>query len=169
MTSTTPSDPLEGMTVREFAPGDLPILKEIMVEAFDGVSIDQGIEQEYGLINGHDWRWRKARHLDVDVDRDPAGILVVEDGTRIVGFITTFMDREAGIGSIPNISFIPEYRGRGLGRALITLALDRFRENGLTHARIETLTQNDVGNHLYQSLGFREVMRQIHFVAKLDS
>jgi len=28
--------------------------------------------------------------------------------------------------------------------------------------------QNDVGNHLYRALGFREVARQIHFVAPLE-
>ena len=30
-----------------------------------------------------------------------------------------------------------------------------------------TLAQNAIGNHLYHSLGFVEVARQIHFVAKL--
>jgi ribosomal protein S18 acetylase RimI-like enzyme len=39
---------------------------------------------------------------------------------------------------------------------------------GLTHAKIETLVQNDVGNALYTSLGFREVARQIHFAMKLQ-
>ena len=57
--------------------------------------------------------------------------------------------------------------GRGLGRRLIEYALNVFRKDGLTHARIETLVQNDVGNHLYQSIGFREVARQIHFCADL--
>ncbi len=156
------------MKMRPYRSEDLPILKQIMVEAFDGVSIDQGIEGAFGLINGYDWQWRKARHLDVDVNRDPAGILVVEVDGRIVGFITMWQDKEAGIGHIPNISFIPEYRGKGLGRKLIQYALDQFRQNGLTHARIETLVQNEVGNHLYTSMGFREVARQMHFAAELN-
>jgi hypothetical protein len=32
---------------------------------------------------------------------------------------------------------------------------------------LEILAQNAVGNHLYPSLGFVEVARQVHFVAKL--
>ncbi len=158
------------MTVqfRPYRAADLPVLKAIMVEAFDGVSIDQGIEREYGEINGHDWRWRKARHLDEDAGRDPEGILVAEDEGRILGFVTTWIDRDAGLGHIPNISLIPEARGQGLGRQLLEKALDRFRSAGLTHAKIETLVQNAVGNHLYSSLGFREVARQIHFVAALN-
>ena len=154
--------------IRPFRPDDLPTLRRIVADAFDGVSIDQAIERVFGQINGHDWKWRKRRHVDEDVRRDAEGIFVAEVDGRIVGCISTWQDHEAGIGHIPNIAFVPEFRGRGLGRKLITLAMERFRNSGLTHAKIETLVQNDVGNHLYQSLGFREVARQTHFLAELD-
>jgi ribosomal protein S18 acetylase RimI-like enzyme len=156
------------MYIRPYRPEELPALREILVEAFNGVSIDQGMEREFGHINGHDWQWRKDRHLDLDVARDPGGIFVIELDGRIAGFISTWMDREAGIGYIPNLVFVPECRGRGLGRRAIEFALDRFREAGLSHAKIETLVQNEVGTHLYTSIGFREVARQIHFAGSLD-
>jgi len=153
--------------VRPYAPEDLPVIKEITVEAFQGVSIDEAIEHEFGPINGRDWKWRKARHIDTDAARDPEGILVAEVDGRVVGYITTWQDTEAGIGLIPNLAFVPEWRGKGLGRTLIRKALDRFRDAGLTHAKIETLAQNDVGHHLYTSIGFREISQQVHFVAEL--
>jgi ribosomal protein S18 acetylase RimI-like enzyme len=156
------------MQIRPYQPADLPVLKQITVEAFTGVSIDHGIEQQFGAINGHDWRWRKARHLDDDAARDPAGVFVAEDTGRIVAYITTWQDREGGIGHIPNIAIRPDYRGQGLGRLLIEHALAHFRTSGLTHAKIETLVQNAVGNHLYTDLGFLEVARQVHFVASLS-
>jgi ribosomal protein S18 acetylase RimI-like enzyme len=156
------------MLIRPFQSSDLPTLKAITTAAFDGVSIDQGIEREFGLVHGHDWQWRKARHLDDDAARDPAGIFVAEHEGEIVGYITTWQDREAGIGHIPNIAIDSTFRGQGLGRKLIEHALAHFRGAGLSHAKIETLVQNEVGNHLYRSLGFREVARQIHFVAALD-
>jgi hypothetical protein len=28
------------------------------------------MENAFGIINGHDWKWRKARHLDEDVERE---------------------------------------------------------------------------------------------------
>lgn len=155
------------MLIRSFRSEDLPTLKRIMVAAFDGVSIDQGMQKLFGVIHGHDWQWRKARHLDEDAARDPSGIFVAEINGRIVGFISTWQDREAGIGHIPNLSLEPDCRGKGFGRQLIEFALQRFRDAGLTHAKIETLEQNAIGNHLYTSLGFREVARQIHFVAEL--
>lgn len=155
------------MQIRPFRPSDLPRLREITVDAFDGVSIDQSIEGEFGLVNGRGWRWRKGRHVDEDVRRDSGGIFIAEEDGEVVGGITTWMDREAGIGHIPNLALVPEARGKGYGRRLIEHALEHFRANGLTHARIETLVQNDIGDRLYRSLGFREVARQIHFAADL--
>ena len=155
------------MLIRPYQPDDLSTLKRITVAAFDGVSIDQGMQTFFGTIEGHDWQWRKARHLDEDVARDPSGIFVAEIDGRIVGCITTWQDREAGIGHIPNLAIEADCRGQGLGRQLIEFALQHFRDAGLTHAKIETLEQNATGQHLYTTLGFREVARQIHFVAEL--
>lgn len=156
------------MQIRPFRPSDLDRIRQITADAFDGVSIDQSIQREFGLINGRDWKWRKGRHVDDDVAREPQGIFVAEEGGEVIGCITTWMDRQAGIGHIPNLALVPEARGKGYGRRLIEFALSHFRENGLTHARIETLVQNELGNHLYQSLGFREVARQIHFAMELN-
>jgi len=155
------------MQIRPYQPADLDRLKEITTEGFEGVSIDHGIEQTFGRINGHDWRWRKARHIDDDVRRDPAGVFVAEDAGQVVGYVTTWQDREAGLGHIPNLAVAASYRNHGLGRKLLEHALAHFRACGLTHAKIETLAQNAVGNHLYPSLGFVEVARQVHFVARL--
>jgi ribosomal protein S18 acetylase RimI-like enzyme len=156
------------MHIRPYQPEDFVAIKEITVEAFDGVSIDQAIEREFGLINGNNWQWRKGRHIDADVARESEGIFVVEIDGRIVGSISTWQDKDAGIGHIPNITFVPELRGKGLGRKLIEFALEHFRKSGLTHVRIETLAHNEVGDHLYRSLGFREVASQIHFAADLN-
>src|SRR5262245_13072390 len=114
-----------------------------------------------------DWRWRKARDIDDDVARDAAGVFVADDDGQIAGYITTWQDRAAGIGHIPNLAVAPSHRNQGLGRTLIEHALSHFRAAGLTHAKIETLAQNAIGNYLYPSLGFVEVARQVHFVAKI--
>jgi ribosomal protein S18 acetylase RimI-like enzyme len=154
--------------IRAFRPSDLACLREMTAEAFDGVSIDQGIEQAFGEINGHDWRWRKMRHVDDDVARDAAEVFVAEsDDGGIIGFISTWRDEPAGIGHIPNVVVAAGHRGRGLGRELIEHALQHFRNCGLTHAKIETLVQNEVGQSLYTSIGFREVARQIHLAMDL--
>jgi ribosomal protein S18 acetylase RimI-like enzyme len=154
-------------TIRPFQPADLPRLREITVEAFNGVSIDQNAERHLGLINGHDWQWRKARHVDDDVRRDPQGTFVAADGEKILGYISTWMDAEAGIGFIPNLALTANARGQGLGHRLLEHALEHFRRHGLAVAKIETLDQNPVGQHLYPAIGFREVARQVHYFMPL--
>src|SRR3954468_20864355 len=107
------------MLIRPYRPADLPELKRLTLDGFQGVSIDHGIENAFGPINGHDWRWRKARHIDDDVARDAAGVFIAEDGGQIVGYITTWQDRAAGIGHIPNLAVAASHRKQGLGRTLL--------------------------------------------------
>ena len=151
------------MHIRPFRPGDLEALRRLTVEAFQGVTIEQNLERLFGPIAGHDWAWRKARQIDADVEAHPQGVFVAEEDGAVLGYVTTRVDAEAGIGQIPNLAVSAGARNRGLGRRLIEHALDYFRGLGLTHARIETLDQNPIGQHLYPACGFREVARQIHY------
>jgi ribosomal protein S18 acetylase RimI-like enzyme len=157
----------ETMLIRVFEPGDLETLRRLTVEAFEGVSIDHNTEKRFGVIAGKDWRWRKARQIDEDVRANAAGIFVAVADSSIIGYVTTRVDPEAGIGHIHNLAVAARARARGLGRRLIEYALDYFRTQGLRHAKIETLEQNAVGQHLYPACGFVEVARQIHYVREL--
>ena len=94
-------------------------------------------------------------------------MFVAEAEGRVVGYVTTRVDREAGKGRIPNLAVAADRRGRGLGRRLIETALDYFRREGLAYCAIETMAQNEVGNHLYPACGFVEVARQVHFARRL--
>jgi len=153
--------------IRLYRPEDLATIKQLTVESFAGVTLEQNVEQALGILNGHDWRWRKARHIDEDVAANSSGIFVAEAEGRVVGYITTLLDREAGKGRIPNLAVAADFRNRGLGRQLIEYALEYFRKRGLEYAMIETMAQNAVGDHVYRECGFVEIARQIHFARKL--
>ena len=90
--------------IRSFCPDDLEAIKAITIEGFEGVSVEHGIELKFGEIAGHDWRWRKARHVDEDVKEQAAGIFVAEVDGEILGYISTRLDPEAGKGRIPNLA-----------------------------------------------------------------
>jgi len=157
------------ISIRIYRPADLEAIKRLTVDSFAGVTLEQNVEQKLGELHGHDWRWRKARHIDEDVQAHPAGIFVAvtpADGP-IIGYITTRIDRDTGKGRIPNLAVASQYRGQGLGRQLIEHALDYFRAEGLVYAMIETMAQNDIGNHVYPACGFVEVARQVHFARRL--
>ena len=156
------------MTIRPFQPSDLDELKRITIEGFDGTAIDQNVEKQFGVLGGHDWRSRKARHIDEDCAANPAGTFVAEeeDG-KILGYITTLLDREIRKGRIPNLAVDASARSRGIGHQLIQHALEYFRREGMAFAAIETMINNPVGQHLYPACGFVEVGRQIHYAIKL--
>jgi len=153
--------------IRKYRLEDLPRLREITILGFDGVSIDQNIEQLFGPIGGTDWRFRKARHIDWDAQANADGILVWEEEGEVVGFIATRVDSQTKIGGIPDMAVHPEHQGRGIGKALMQAALDYLKAAGMEYVRIETLEQNQVAAAFYRKVGFVEVARQIHYVKKL--
>jgi ribosomal protein S18 acetylase RimI-like enzyme len=155
------------MTIRAYQPGDLETMQRITVAGFDGTAIEQHIERLCGTIDGHDWRWRKAREIEEDCRANPHGVFVAEERGKVCGFITTRVDRNAGKGRIPNLAVEASAQGRGLGRQLIEHALNYFRAEGLAAAVIETMANNEAGQHLYPSCGFSEIARQIHYAMKL--
>src|SRR5881394_3258904 len=150
-------------SIRDYRPDDLEAIKRLTIESFTGVTLEQNVETALGVLHGHDWRWRKERHIDEDVTANPGGFFVAEAQGRIAGYISTRIDHETSKGRIPNLAVAAQFRGRGLARRLIEHALDYFRREGLAYAMIETMAQNEAGQHLYPSCGFAEVARQIHF------
>lgn len=153
--------------IRPYQPADLAELKRLTIESFSGIAIDQRLEQRFGELAGHDWTWRKARQIDEDVTANPAGVFVAEEAGRVLGFISTRVDREAAKGRIPNLAVDAAARGQGLGRKLIQHALDYLRREGMAVVMIETMENNAIGQRLYPSFGFEEVGRQIHYAMKL--
>lgn len=155
------------MIIRRYRDADLERLKELTVEGFRNVSVDYHIERLFGPIAGKDWKWRKARHIDQDVAANPDGVFVAEEDGRVVGYITTRVDRDAKIGWIPNLAVDEAYRQQGLGRRLMQTAIDYLRDEGMLVAKIETLATNEVGGRFYPAVGFQEVVRQIHYAMPL--
>jgi ribosomal protein S18 acetylase RimI-like enzyme len=155
------------MEIRAFKPADLPRLQAITVDSFEGVSIDRNIEERFGVVEGRDWKERKAHDISLDAEANPAGIFVAEEDGQIVGYVTTRLNHFKSIGQIPNLAVDPAYRSRGIASTLIQHALDYLRAEGMAMAKIETLVQNERGQSLYPRFGFVEVARQIHFVMPL--
>ena len=158
----------DGYSIRPYQPQDLPRLLDITEHTFGPVSIDGNMERLLGRFGSGDWRSRKAAAIAADCQAQPDGVFVAIDAAgRVVGYVTTRLDRDSAIGWIPNLAVDPIRQGQGVGRALLRHALEFFRRSRMEVAKIETLEQNPVGQSLYPSLGFREVARQIHYAMRL--
>jgi ribosomal protein S18 acetylase RimI-like enzyme len=160
--------------IRTYREGDRAELKRITAEVFAYAAIDYHIEQQVGLIRGHDWTWRKLRHIDDDIRENASGVFVYEEnsadsGPLCLGYITVRVDRQGGIGRICNLAVSTQAQGRGIGRRLVEHALAYIKAEGIALAKIETLVGNDIGEHLYPAMGFKEIARQTHYVMNVSN
>ena len=155
------------VTIRTFQNTDLDVIKAITLEAFAPVTYEANIEAEFGLINERDWRFRKAQHIDDDVQADPESIFIAEINGTVIGYITSRRNSETKIGTIPNLAVSKEYRGHGIGQMLLDHVDGYMREQGMEVLKIETLEQNAIGQQLYPKMGFKEMARQIYYCKDL--
>ena len=156
------------MTIRGFEESDREAMCDLAVRVFEAVSIDAAMEREYGELNGTTWQDRKRGAVSDDLDRNPEGCFVAEAEGRIVGFITTAVDQQVSIGHIPNLGVDEGLQGRGIGKALVSRALDYFEAEGIRYTQIETTTTNERGMRFYPGMGYREVARKIHYFMALS-
>lgn len=59
-------------------------------------------------------------------------------------------------GGIYGLGILPEYRGKGFGRALLLLAVKKLKDENKKDIMLQVLTQNARALRLYQSAGFEE-------------
>jgi ribosomal protein S18 acetylase RimI-like enzyme len=80
------------------------------------------------------------------LDGEPAGFLSYSVFPSIC--------RPGDWGQIAELFVREEMRGRGVGRALLQAALERFAARGLTEVSVSTFPDNEGALRLYRSLGF---------------
>ncbi len=98
-------------------------------------------------------------------DSTPTGFVWVE-GPHIVGNLSL---RHAYPGMrqgrlIGNVVVHPEYRGRGIGRALVETGIETARAEGARWVGLEVREGNTPAQQLYSHLGFREVGNTFHLL-----
>ena len=148
-------------TVRTFHPGESPALADAWTQAApqDGITA------------------RRLRDL-VLLDRnfDAEGLFIAADGDAIVGAAYAVRrriahdgdDLEPSTGWIPFFFVVPELRGSGLGRTLVTQAMNWLRQHGITEVNFSSYTPNYVlpgldaarypaASALLRSLGFEQI------------
>ena len=118
------------MTVRRARPGDMPAVMDIRRTVFiDEQSVPETIERDMFDAT--------ALHLVALADGRPVGTARI-----VIG---------GGIGKIGRVAVLKPYRGTGLGRALIRLAMEESRLAGARTAKLGAQT-HALG--FYEALGF---------------
>ena len=93
---------------------------------------------------------------------DPRSVFLVADRDgKLVGFLVATIETEIPIYRLTEFGFIhdiwvePEYRNEGIGRQLVILAMEKFRDLGMKQVRGDTAAANEPARGLLASCGMR--------------
>jgi ribosomal protein S18 acetylase RimI-like enzyme len=94
-------------------------------------------------------------------------VVEAPDGTLAASAIGWY-DEENCTGEFEPVGTHPDYRQKGIGRALMLFGCERFRDAGATRAIVGCRGDDDypIPKRLYQSVGFREISRDLPFVKR---
>ncbi len=122
-----------------------------------------GAYMEFARPGAEGWDEYLAELRDVAGRAERTEVCVaVEDG-RVLGCVTLELDQTVGdddeelppeMSCIRMLGVRPEARGKGIGRALVQLCIDRTREVGKTVVTLRTTHLMKVAQKLYRDMGF---------------
>ena len=105
--------------------------------------------------------------------RNPETCFVAQEGEQIVGVILSGHDGRRGY--IYHTAVNPEFRGRGIGTALVRTAMTALENCGIHKVALVVFQRNQVGNAFWERQGFaiREDLvyrnKEIHHLNRMDT
>lgn len=99
----------------------------------------------------------------LDVERHYAGrgwFSVLIDGGRVVGTVAAAPKGE-DVAELKRVYLLAEYRGRGLGRALIEHAIERARAAGFREMVAWSDVRLQTAHQVYDRLGFERIGERV--------
>ena len=136
---TPPAELAPGFSLRPAVPADIRFLADLDTVCFGSV-----------FPGGYN---RELEHLFVAVaDSNAAGGLNAVSPGMDIGKVGLIYD--GGMGYIFGVAILPEFRGRGFGRAMLDAVLKKHFAGSTAAILLEVATQNDTALCLYRSVGF---------------
>ena len=133
---------------------DIPQLVELLNQLF---SIEKDFQPD---------RERQVRGLHLLISEPERGIIMVARNVegKAVGMVSAQLVISTAQGApsawVEDMVISPEYRGAGIGKALLQSALDWSREKDATRAQLLVDTENDSAIGYYRHLGWETTQLQ---------
>jgi len=149
------------INVRTATVDDRNSIEAITMQSWEGVSGDQLFEKRYGKIRKLGWKERKTGSVLRSFDVDPGRFFVAEVESETVGYASWNYRVSEETGQVGDNAVLPEYRGRGVGRALHERVLDHLESLGAKIIQVGTLDVDIPAQRMYRRAGFRELVRSV--------
>lgn len=88
-------------------------------------------------------------------------IYLAEIDNKVIGKV--HLETSDGIGGIYGLGVLPEYRKRGYGREILTLAIEKLKESTLKDIMLQVAVKNKNALNLYSSCGFEVTSRMEYY------
>ncbi|MFI8321391.1 GNAT family N-acetyltransferase [Streptomyces sp. NPDC085529] len=121
--------------MRAAVPSDAESVLAFWRESAEGTSISDDVDGVRRLL-----------------DRDPEALILAVDGDRIVGSVIAGWD--GWRASLYRLAVLPSYRRRGLSKALLQAAEDRFAALGGRRADAMVLEVNERAQRAWEAAGY---------------
>jgi ribosomal protein S18 acetylase RimI-like enzyme len=159
----------DALRIRPAVEADVPRIREIIAESFDGVTGHQLLEQRFGPIGGRSWQDWKAAEIEATFRQQPDSVLVAELAGVIVGVVSFRLDQQRRIGHIGNNGVDPRFQGRGIGTRMYERVLEIFRELGMRFAEVSTGSDDAASRarRAYEKIGFRPLSSSVRYFREL--
>ena len=138
------------MQVRRATRDDHEVVGRVTVAAYATYLSDDGPDSDY------------VQHLADAAGRDrDAELWVAEEAGRVLGSVTLCPEgspwrelAQPGEGEFRMLAVDPDAQGRGVGRALVELTVERFRSAGASAVVLCSMKEMSGAHRLYERAGF---------------
>jgi GNAT superfamily N-acetyltransferase len=127
--------------VRAFESRDLDAVVALSLRAWAPVhaSLETVLRDSEVYSRLHpDWRADQEQAVREACATEGMRVWIAEVDSSVTGFVAAILHHPKAIGEVHMIAVDPAYQADGIGSRLMSIAIEWFRENGMTVAMVDT-------------------------------
>lgn len=123
-----------------------------MIRKMKDEDVDQAVYIDEKCLHG---RWHRRQFLYELHENPYANLYVVEEQDIVIGFLDYWITFENA--QLANIAILPDYQGKGYGRALMNTMFHACEEAMCENITLEVRTSNHKAQQMYHAHGFIDI------------
>ncbi len=156
--------PFNSMVLREATYSDASSIAAISIEVWIGTYLKKGVNAFFADYALREFTVEKTKKLIGDPEQF---ILVSENAEGIDGFIKVSSNSPAPVSGCSDVEIStfyvqPRHHGKGIGKRLLSAALDHCRDASVSSVWLTTNAGNDPAIEFYLAKGFEHI-GETHF------